>query len=117
MSPLFVLRLVAHEALRTGHNDPNLGSLWLSTSKIAIKAGHLQTAYSAILQAGQLKTDLTFIQSAKLYKAQDQLYRALQEIEQGLNDLGVLDSTSAATISSYDADMTQRLAKVGLVHS
>jgi serine/threonine-protein kinase ATR len=81
------------------------------TSKIAIKAEHLQTAYSAILQANQLKADFTFVQSAKLYHANEQLHRALQEIEQGLRLLGVIDANPAQK-PSYDPAMMQKLAKV-----
>lgn len=87
--------------------EPNIGPLWLATSKIALKANHLQTAYSAILQASQLQADFTFLQSAKLYKANDQLYRALQELEQGLNGLGAFRSNT-----KIDQQVTKQLAKV-----
>ncbi|SCV68802.1 BQ2448_923 [Microbotryum intermedium] len=61
-----------------------IGRLWLETSKIARKAGHTQTAYSAILQARELQAPYTFLQSAKLLMASDQSYRAIQEIDNGL---------------------------------
>ncbi|KAG5648746.1 hypothetical protein DXG03_000093 [Asterophora parasitica] len=47
-----------------------LGRSWLASSKIARKAGHWQTAYSAMLQAKQNKARFSFIESAKLVKAQ-----------------------------------------------
>lgn len=80
------------------------------TSKIAIKAQHLQTAYSAILQANQLKAEFAFMQSAKLYHTNDHLHRALQEIEQGLKLLGALD-TNSTNRPSYDPTMMKKLAK------
>jgi len=91
----------------------DIGPLWLVTSKIAIKAQHLQTAYSAILQANQLKADFAFMQSAKLYHANNQLHRALQEIEQGLKLLGALDTTTQNKLN-YDPSMLKKLAKATL---
>ena len=90
-------------------HEPSIGPLWLSTSKIALKAEHLQTAYSAILQANQLLADFTFVQSAKLYKANGQVYRALLEMEQGLNSLGVFDATKKL---DFDPQVTKQIAKV-----
>jgi FAT domain len=69
----------------------NVGQLWLETAKIARKAGHYQTAYSAILQAEQLKAPMAFLQSAKLKKANDQGLRAIQELDSALT---ILDSGS-----------------------
>lgn len=63
------------------------------------------------MQATHLKADFTFMQSAKLYHANDQLHRALQEIEQGLKLLGALDS-GASNKLGYDAAMLKKLAKV-----
>lgn len=63
------------------------------------------------MQATQLKADFTFMQSAKLYHANDQLHRALQEIEQGLKLLGALDSGGTNKLG-YDAAMLKKLAKV-----
>lgn len=95
-------------------HEPSIGPLWLSTSKIALKAEHLQTAYSAILQANQLLADFTFVQSAKLYKANGQVYRALLEMEQGLNSLGVFDATKKL---DFDPQVTKQVAKVSNARS
>ncbi|GAA6007639.1 hypothetical protein JCM11491_003906 [Sporobolomyces phaffii] len=61
-----------------------IGELWLQSSKIARKAGHSQTAYSAILQARDCSADFAFYQSAKLLKAGGQTYKAIQELDNGL---------------------------------
>ncbi|GAA5989436.1 hypothetical protein JCM11641_007903 [Rhodosporidiobolus odoratus] len=61
-----------------------VGELWLETSKIARKAGHFQTAYSAILQARDCSADYAFFQSAKLFKASGQTHKAIQELENRL---------------------------------
>jgi hypothetical protein len=65
---------------------------WLTTSKIARKAGHVQTAYSAILQAMSLHAPFTFVQQAKLMRANGQPLKALSELE---NILPTLRTDSA----------------------
>lgn len=64
-----------------------VGNLWLETSKIARKAGHFQTAYSAILQARDYDAEYTFLQSAKLFKANDQPFKAIQELDNRLKPI------------------------------
>ncbi|BGP12911.1 hypothetical protein JCM10213v2_000828 [Rhodosporidiobolus nylandii] len=61
-----------------------IGELWLETSKIARKAGHFQTAYSAILQARDCSADNAYLQSAKLFKASGQAHKAVQELDNRL---------------------------------
>ncbi|KAJ9093722.1 hypothetical protein QFC21_006318 [Naganishia friedmannii] len=74
------------------------GMAWLTTSKIARKAGHVQTAYSAILQAGALHAPFTFVQQAKLMRANGQPLKALSELENVLPtlrlDIGVAGSSA-----------------------
>ncbi|ORY85369.1 hypothetical protein BCR35DRAFT_264576 [Leucosporidium creatinivorum] len=74
-------------ALRIGVTESardEIAELWLETSKIARKAGHSQTAYSAILQARDLNAEFVFLQSAKLLMATDQPYKALQDLDNAL---------------------------------
>ena len=61
-----------------------IGKAWLSTAKIARKAGHAQTAYSALLQAEQADAPFSFIQSARLVKASGEPIRALQDLDKAL---------------------------------
>ena len=53
--------------------------------KIARKAGHWQTAYSAVLQAQECHAPFTSIQSAKLVKASGEPLRALYELDNAIN--------------------------------
>lgn len=53
------------------------------------------------------------MQSAKLYRANNQLHRALQEVEQGLKLLGALDSNTTNK-PNYDPSMLKKLAKATL---
>lgn len=64
-----------------------IGQAWLLSSKIARKAGHSQTAYSAVLQARQYATPFTFVQDAKLLYSTGQNLRALQELQNSLSPI------------------------------
>jgi len=61
-----------------------VGQLWAQTAKVARKAGHLQTAYSAVLQASELQAPTAFIQQTKLLKMEDQPYKALLKLDENL---------------------------------
>lgn len=64
-----------------------VGQAWLTSSKIAIKASHFQTAYNSILQAQQNGTPFSFIQGCKLTKALGEPLRALQEISHSIQNV------------------------------
>ena len=61
-----------------------MGRAWLDSAKNARKAGHWQTAYSAILQARICEAPLAFFESAKLVKASGEPLRALYDLENAL---------------------------------
>lgn len=72
---------------RTNHSQDFhrvIGRTWLASAKIARKAGHWQTAYSAMLQAQQRSTPFWFVESAKLIKANGEPLRALHELENAI---------------------------------
>ncbi|KAI0307055.1 hypothetical protein B0F90DRAFT_1807754 [Multifurca ochricompacta] len=58
-----------------------IGRSWLISAKIARKAGHWQTAYSAILQAQESRTAFSLMQKVRLIRATGEPLRALQELE------------------------------------
>lgn len=66
------------------------GKSWLTSSKIARKAGHTQTAYSAILQAQRCNTPYSFVENAKLVRTREDPLRALQELEKAMRLSGFL---------------------------
>ncbi|KAI0832693.1 hypothetical protein BC628DRAFT_1309839 [Trametes gibbosa] len=88
------------------------GRSWLTSSKIARKAGHTQTAYSAILQAQRCNTPYSFMENAKLVRTREDPLRALQELEKAMRLFGflppnrsqrhedVIDLTSAGVLTS-----------------
>lgn len=87
------------------HARREISKAWLNTSKIARKAGHSQTAYSAILQARVIGDPFSFVESCKLVKADGDAHRALQELENAIARMPSLDS-------SYETENTKSMAKV-----
>ncbi|TRM67831.1 hypothetical protein BD626DRAFT_449908 [Schizophyllum amplum] len=83
-----------------------IGRLWLSSAKIARKAGQWQTAYSALLQAQQNKAPYSFIESAKYVKATGDPLRALQELENSMKLMGILEE------NMYDLTVDQSELKM-----
>jgi serine/threonine-protein kinase ATR len=64
-----------------------IGLSWIASSKIARKAGHAQTAYSATLQAKEAEAPFAFVQQAKLLKGNGEPLKALTDLENGLKPL------------------------------
>lgn len=70
--------------------DEEVSRSWITSAKLARRAGHWQTAYSAMLQARQNRDVLALMESAKLVKAMGEPLRALHELENSLRLCGVL---------------------------
>ncbi|KZS97819.1 hypothetical protein SISNIDRAFT_472705 [Sistotremastrum niveocremeum HHB9708] len=84
--PILSMRRVAF-GLHANRDAPlveEIGLTWLAIAKVARKAGHRQTSYSAILQARQNNAPFAFIQSCRLIKDSGEPLRALQELEHAL---------------------------------
>ncbi|XP_006456710.1 hypothetical protein AGABI2DRAFT_78376 [Agaricus bisporus var. bisporus H97] len=79
-----------------------VGRTWLTSAKIARKAGQWQTAYSAMLQAQQSKSKFSFIESAKLIKVTDEPLRALKELENSMKLAGLLENSDVLDLTSDD---------------
>ncbi|KAF4575250.1 serine/threonine-protein kinase M1 [Pleurotus pulmonarius] len=88
-----------------------LGKSWLSSSKIARKAGQWQTAYSATLHARQVDDSYAFIESAKLLKAMGEPLRALQELENSMRQLGLSDDSTVVNLTLDEEEMKKLKAK------
>jgi serine/threonine-protein kinase ATR len=90
-----------------------VGDYWLTSSKIARKAGHFQAAYSALLQGRHRGAPYHFIQGCKLLTGTGDSIRALQELNNSL----VLtdDGTPEIVIDLTESDEQRRMrAKVCL---
>lgn len=95
----------------------DIGQSWLSSAKIARKAGQWQTAYSAVLQARECNAPLSFIQSAKLVKATGEPLRALSELDVALQSL-VSERKVDLTLTQSEAHLRDRMiAKAKLLRA
>ncbi|KAF8338841.1 uncharacterized protein EI90DRAFT_2908515 [Cantharellus anzutake] len=94
----------------------DLGQAWLASSKIARKAGHFQTAYTSILQARQLGTPYSFIQSCKLIYTEGDALRALHELNSALRDSQV-DTKMDLSEDRLDAEEQMLKAKALLLRA
>ncbi|CAD6885848.1 unnamed protein product [Tilletia laevis] len=87
-----------------------VGRCWTTTSKIARKAGHTQTAYSAVLQAIREKAPFAFVQNAKLLASNGEVQHALREVETTLQSkvfrLPGVDADTAGGTAANAIDLT-----------
>lgn len=89
-----------------------IGRSWLLSAKIARKAGHWQTAYSAMLHAQESQAPLSFVQTAKLIKANSEPLRALKELDNSMRAHGFGDQADVIDLTE-DTDETKLMkAKV-----
>ncbi|KAE9410202.1 hypothetical protein BT96DRAFT_913020 [Gymnopus androsaceus JB14] len=99
----------------SGSLKKEIGRSWLASAKIARKAGQWQTAYSAMLQSQQSKTENSFMESAKLVKAMGEPLRALQQLENSMHSESLLDDDSVVDLTGYHNDKMK--AKVRLLRA
>ena len=85
---------------------------WISSAKIARKAGQWQTAYSAMLQAQQGASDIAFVESAKLIKARGEAHQALRELENSMRLLGYIPDVPDVLDLTADDESKAITAKV-----
>ncbi|CCL98247.1 uncharacterized protein FIBRA_00241 [Fibroporia radiculosa] len=126
--PILSMRRIAF-GLSLG-NDPTvndiIGRSWLASAKIARKAGHWQTAYSAMLQAQQCRASFSFMENARLVKASGEPIRALQELESSMRLAGILENPSVidltvdpgeARVANRDSDDLMLKAKAQILRA
>ncbi|KAI0938155.1 hypothetical protein AcV7_003428 [Taiwanofungus camphoratus] len=94
-----------------------IGQSWLASAKIARKAGHWQTAYSAMLQARQCKASFSFMESARLIKASGEPLRALQELENSMRLSGMLDEIDDVIDLTHDNESPKMKAKAQILRA
>jgi len=102
---------------RCGILAGEIGRSWLISAKIARKAGHWQTAYSAILQAQESRTAFSLMQKVRLIRATGEPLRALQELEHYLQTTRAQDSPPDSDVIVIDitedgSELKQQKARV-----
>jgi serine/threonine-protein kinase ATR len=88
--PLLSLRRSAFAAVYGGDAralGASVGQAWILTAKSARRAGHFQTAYSAVLQSMQCEAPFAFIQRAKLLALDDKKQTAIQELNNAIPNI------------------------------
>ncbi|KAH9060944.1 hypothetical protein EDB87DRAFT_1723684 [Lactarius vividus] len=97
-----------------------IGRSWLISAKIARKAGHWQTAYSAILQAQESRTTFSLMQKVRLLRATGEPLRALQELTHYLQTSRVQDSpldSDVIEITEDESEVKQQKARAELLRA
>lgn len=104
--PLLSLRRTAFAALPSSTGASNdVGEAWIATAKIARRAGHMQTAYSATLQATQNQATFAFVQRVKLLAKEEQTHAAIRDLVNSLNTL----------TSTFKLGQIGEMGKTGLI--
>ncbi|KAI0092138.1 hypothetical protein BDY19DRAFT_928481 [Irpex rosettiformis] len=114
--PVLSLRRTALALRTTSDIDPlpYIGQSWLLSAKLARKSGYSQTAYSAVLQAQQLKTAFSFIESVKLTRLNGEPLRAVQDLEHWLN---LTEKSEVIDLTGEDMDRRRLWAKALLLRA
>ncbi|KAG8694478.1 serine/threonine-protein kinase M1, partial [Ceratobasidium sp. 395] len=109
--PVLGMRRTTFEILTLSNLKHEVGRAWLTSSKIAIKASHFQTAYSSILQAQQNGMTFSFVQGCKLTKTLGEPLRALQELTHSIQNIPnlVLDLTDSNASDTDPPPMAKAL--------
>ncbi|OBZ70466.1 Serine/threonine-protein kinase atr [Grifola frondosa] len=94
-----------------------IGQSWLISAKIARKAGHSQTAYSAVLQAQRCETPSSFMEFARLTKVRGEPLRALQELESAISCSTMVEDNSGIIDLTSDVDDRKMKAKAQLLRA
>ncbi|KAI9513280.1 hypothetical protein F5148DRAFT_287683 [Russula earlei] len=94
-----------------------IGRSWLTTAKIARKAGHWQTAYSAILQAQESRTAFSLMQKARLIRSTGEPLRALQELEHYLQTTRRQDDAEMIDLTEDGSELKPLKAKAELLRA
>lgn len=108
------MRRTAFKLSTTPLLKPDIGLAWITSAKIARKAGYEQTAYSATLQAQQVDAPFTFLQQAKLSRVNGGAYKALTELENAVQPLLNQQTTDEWRKTEDDFARDRNLAKVSL---
>ncbi|KAG9127763.1 serine/threonine-protein kinase M1 [Ceratobasidium sp. 392] len=109
--PVLSMRRTTFDLLTLSNLKHEVGRAWLTSSKIAMKASHYQTAYSSILQAQQNGMTFSFVQGCKLTKTLGEPLRALQELTHSIQNVPnlVLDLTDSNASDTDPPPMAKAL--------
>ncbi|KAK7740732.1 serine/threonine-protein kinase M1 [Cytospora paraplurivora] len=78
------IRRAAMELMRPKFTDGDISSLWLSSARLARKAGSLQQSFNAVLHASQLGDGSATIENARLLWKEGHHRKAIQILENAI---------------------------------
>jgi serine/threonine-protein kinase ATR len=107
---ILTIRRTAFGLVSANELKEEVGRGWIASSKIARKAGYLQTAYSAALQAQEANAQFAFIQQAKLTRVNQGAFKALTSLENSIKPILKASGSADRSVVGYALD--RQLAKV-----
>ncbi|KAI9105925.1 hypothetical protein DFS34DRAFT_36356 [Phlyctochytrium arcticum] len=87
--------------ISTGTVQNQLGKLWLQSAKISRKAGHIQTAYSALLHASKFKAPEVQLERARWLWTQKETHKAMFELRSAIR---TIDQTIPGDVAKNTTD-------------
>ncbi|XP_060690494.1 serine/threonine-protein kinase ATR [Hemiscyllium ocellatum] len=82
--PVLALRRALLHVNKTTDYSELVGECWLQSARVARKAGHHQTAYNALLNAGESKLPELYIERAKWLWSKGDVHQALIVLQKGV---------------------------------
>ncbi|KAH7037280.1 phosphatidylinositol 3 [Microdochium trichocladiopsis] len=99
---LLGIRRAAMELMRPRFTDVDISALWLSSARLARKAGSLHQSFNAVLHASQLGDGSATIEHARLLWKEGHPRKAIQTLQ------GAITNKSFSSFSFSDYDSTEK---------
>ncbi|XP_070572431.1 serine/threonine-protein kinase ATR-like isoform X2 [Ptychodera flava] len=110
--PILSLRRItlrlAENADLTGQ-DKEIGKCWLQSARVARKAGHIQTAYSSLLNASAYAMPEYCLEKAKWLWSKGDLHQALISLQKGVEDYFPEEMKARLASDTVEVAETERL--------
>ncbi|XP_069753467.1 serine/threonine-protein kinase ATR isoform X3 [Narcine bancroftii] len=82
--PVLALRRALLSVNKTADYSKLVGECWLQSARVARKAGHHQTAYNALLNAGESRLPELYVERAKWLWSKGDVHQALIVLQKGV---------------------------------
>ncbi|XP_072111128.1 serine/threonine-protein kinase ATR isoform X3 [Mobula birostris] len=82
--PVLALRRALLSVNKTAEYSKLVGECWLQSARVARKAGHHQTAYNALLNAGESRLPELYVERAKWLWSKGDVHQALIVLQKGV---------------------------------
>uniref|UniRef100_A0A8D0H3M6 FAT domain-containing protein n=1 Tax=Sphenodon punctatus TaxID=8508 RepID=A0A8D0H3M6_SPHPU len=82
--PILALRRALLSLNKRENYSEQIGECWLQSARVARKAGHHQTAYNALLNAGESKLSELYVERAKWLWSKGEVHQGLIVLQKGV---------------------------------